>query len=112
MTETPISKATFSRTVHSLLASRDSAVVDASALTDFDWESLCFSRDDALLLRFKTAASERTLSLPYTEFFVDEGFVAGSLEDECLKPNDRILIRKKYPGHEGPIEFQKAPQGG
>jgi hypothetical protein len=88
-------------------------VVQASALTDFGWQSLCFERDDTLLLRFKgTDAGDQVLSLPYEEFFVDEGHVAGSLEDECVAPGDRILVRKKYPGYEGPIEFQKVPQGG
>lgn len=113
MTDAAVSKDTFARKIDALLAGKDSAVVQASALTDFGWQSLCFERDDTLLLRFKgTDAGDRLLSLPYEEFFVDEGHVAGSLEDECVAPGDRIVVRKKYPGYQGPIEFQKAPQGG
>lgn len=112
MAHAPVSKDALARKIDALLAGKDSAVVEASALTDFAWDSLCFERDDTLLLRFKSGGNKQALSLPYQEFFVDEGFVAGSLEDECVAPGDRILIRKKYPGHEGPIEFQKAPQGG
>ncbi|UUF01133.1 hypothetical protein [Xanthomonas hortorum] len=48
------------------------------------------------------------LPLPYEEFFVDEAHVANSLEDSCVTPSDHILIKKKYSGYQGPIEFQKA----
>lgn len=112
MSDASVSKDAFARRIDALLAGRDSAVVEASALTDFGWKSLCFERDDTLLLRFKGSDGEQVLSLPYEEFFVDEGHVAGSLEDECVAPGDRILVRKKYPGYRGPIEFQKASQGG
>jgi hypothetical protein len=112
MANDTVSRDAFARTVGALLAGRDSAVVESSSLTEFYWDSLCFERDNTLRLRFKGADGEQVLSLPYEEFFVDEGFVAGSLEDACVAPGDRILIRKKYPGYEGPIEFQKPPQGG
>ncbi len=113
MAHAPVSKDAFARRIDALLAGKDSAVVEASALTDFGWRTLCFERDDTLLLRFQgTDAGDQVLSLPYEEFFVDEGFVAGSLEDACVAPGDRILVKKKYPGYQGPVEFQKAPQGG
>lgn len=110
MTESTLSKAQFVQRVDSLLAGRDSVVVEAGKLTDFPWGSLCFERHDALQLKFKHDAGEKLLSLPYEEFFVDEGYVPNSLEDACVSPGERILIKKKYPGYDGSIEFQKAAQ--
>lgn len=111
-TETPLSPDAFAAHVESLLDGHDSVEVTASSLTDFPWQLLCFERHDALRLRFQAAGGDRLLSLPYERFFVDEGHVANSLEDECISPGDRIVVKKKYPGYEGPIEFQKATQGG
>ncbi|MCC4609769.1 hypothetical protein [Xanthomonas campestris] len=112
MTEPPISKKQFSEHVVALLAGKDSAVVEAGTLTDFAWKTLCFERDDSLLLKFDQGGETSVLPLPYEEFFVDEAHVANSLEDSCVTPADHILIKKKYPGYQGPIEFQKAAQGG
>lgn len=108
MAKASLSKDDFSRQVTSLLAGKDAVVVPASALTEFAWDALCFERDDTLQLRFRSGDSEQVLSLPYEEFFVDEGHVENSLEDACVAPGDRIRVRKKYPGYQGPIEFQKA----
>jgi hypothetical protein len=112
MTKSTFTKQQLSERVEALLSKQDSVVVEAAKLTDFAFESVCFERDDSLLLKFKKAGSEDVLALPYEEFFVDEGYVAGSLEDTCLSSHDRLLIKRKYPGDAGPIEFQKAPQGG
>ena len=108
MANASLSKDDFSRKVAALLADRDAVVVPASALTEFAWDALCFERDDTLQLRFRSGDSEQVLSLPYEEFFVDEGHVENSLEGACVAPGDRIRVRKKYPGYQGPIEFQKA----
>ncbi|OAX86247.1 hypothetical protein A7D16_20185 [Xanthomonas nasturtii] len=112
MTEPPISKEQFSEHVVTLLAGKDSAVVEAGKLTDFSWKTLCFERDDSLLLKFDRGRETSVLPLPYDEFFVDEAHVANSLEDSCVRPSDHVLIKKKYPGYQGPVEFQKAVQGG
>ncbi|WP_369980262.1 hypothetical protein [Xanthomonas bundabergensis] len=112
MADSPLSKEQFAHQVDALLGGRDAVEVPASALTAFAWQRLCFERDDALLLKFTVDGHERVLALPYEEFFVDEGHVRGSLEDACLAPGDRILVKKKYPGYAGPVEFQKSGQGG
>ena len=112
MTESTFTKQQLSERVETLLSKQDSVVVEAAKLTDFAFESVCFERDDSLLLKFTKPGSEDVLALPYEEFFVDEGHVAGSLEDTCLSSHDRLLIKRKYPGYAGPIEFQKVPQGG
>ncbi|MCW0400478.1 hypothetical protein NB688_003211 [Xanthomonas sacchari] len=111
MTDPHISQAQFAQRVEALLGGRDNVVVTASQLTDFPWASLCFARDDSLRLTFKQDAGEQTLSLPYEQFFVDEAHVPQSLEDICVKPGERILIRKKYPGYAGPVEFLKPAEG-
>lgn len=107
-----VSPDTFARKVDALLAGRDAAVVQASALADFAFDTLCFERHDTLRLKFTSGTSEQVLSLPYERSFVDGGYVANSLEDACAVPADRILVRKEYPGYDGPIEFQKPAQGG
>lgn len=111
MAHAPLTQEAFARKIDSLLAGKDAVEVEAAALTDFTWDRLCFERDDRLLLKFK-GDTEQVLSLPYEEFFVDEGHVERSLEDACVAPGDRIVVRKKYPGYEGPIEFQKPAKGG
>ncbi|MDG4483373.1 hypothetical protein G8D20_11435 [Xanthomonas vesicatoria] len=110
MTEPPISKEQFSEHVATLLAGKDSAVVEAGRLTAFSWKTLCFERDDSLLLKFDRGAETSVLPLPYEDFFVDEAHVANSLEGSCVTPADHILIKKKYPGYHGPIAFQKGVQ--
>ncbi|WP_355506879.1 hypothetical protein RZV16_03435 [Xanthomonas cannabis] len=107
-TDPPISEERFSMHVVALLAGKDSAVIEAGGLTDFAWKRLCFERDDRLLLKFDRGTETSVLPLPYEEFFVDESHVANSLQDSCVTPSDRILIKKKYPGAHGPVEFQKA----
>ncbi|MBB4598908.1 MULTISPECIES: hypothetical protein [Xanthomonas] len=112
MTEPPISKKQFSEHVVALLAGKDSAVVEAGKLTTFAWKRLCFEREDSLLLKFDRNGETSVLPLPYEEFFVDEAHVSNSLEGSCVTPSDRILIKKKSPGYQGPIAFQKAAQVG
>lgn len=112
MTEPALSKTQFSRHVAELLAGRDQTVIEAGKLTEFSWKTLCFERDDQLLLKFSRDEGESVLALPYEEFFVDEGYVANSLESVCVRPDEWIVIRKKYPVYQGPIEFQKVAQGG
>lgn len=111
VTEAPMAQKQFSDHVAMLLAGQDSAVVEAGKLTDFPWKTLCFERDDSLVLRFDQGRKKSVLQLPYEAFFVDEGQVEHSLEDSCVTPSDHILIKKKYPGDHGPIEFQKAAHG-
>lgn len=112
MAQTPLSQDAFARKVDTLLAGQDSAVVPASSLVDLAFDSLCFERHDTLLLKFTGGAAEQVLSLPYERFFVNESYVANSLEDACVASADRILVKKKYPGYQGPIEFQKAARRG
>ena len=92
VTEAPISQKQFSDHVATLLAGKDSAVVEAGKLTEFPWK-------------------RSVLQLPHETFFVDEGQVEHSLEDRCVTPAEHILLKKKYPGDHGPIEFQKAAHG-
>lgn len=94
--------------VESALRSADQAVVPAATLTDFPWQQMCFRRDDALLLTFRDGTAETVLTLDYDEFFVDEDYVAGSLDGECLAYTDTLLVRRKYPRDAGPVEFMKA----
>ncbi|KER79754.1 hypothetical protein [Xanthomonas arboricola] len=110
-TEPPISEERFSGQVVALLAGKDAVVVEAGKLTDFAWKRLCFERDDRLLLKFDREGETFVLPLPYEEYFVDEAHVPGSLQDSCVTPSDRILIKKKYPGAHGPVEFQKTAHG-
>ncbi|MEA9726500.1 hypothetical protein [Xanthomonas campestris] len=112
VTEAPMAQKQFSDHVAMLLAGRDSAVVEAGKLTDFQWTTLCFERDDSLVLRFDQGRKKSVLQLPYEAFFVDEGQVEHSLEGGCVTPSEHILLKKKYPGDHGPIEFQKAAHGG
>jgi hypothetical protein len=107
MADAPLSREQFASRIATLLEGRDAVEMPASALTAFPWQRLCFERGDALLLTFSADGKTRVLALPYTQFFVDEGHVPGSLEDACVAPGDRILVKKKYPGHAGPVEFQK-----
>lgn len=100
-------KKQFSEHVVALLAGKDSAVVEAGKLTTFAWKRLCFEREDSLLLKFDRDGETSVLPLPYEEFFVDEAHVSNSLEDSCVTPSDRILIKKKSPGYQGPVEFQR-----
>ena len=96
-----------SQRVAATLSSADSAVVPAASLTDFPWEQLCFQREDSLLLKIRHQGGEVSVSLDYSDFFVDEAHVAGSLDGACLGFGDSLVVRRKYPNDVGPVEFQK-----
>lgn len=104
---TPASaEARFTARIAELLRDRDSAVVTASDLSDFRWQALCFRREEQLLLTFKGSDPAIEFRFDYTDYFVDEPYVAQSPADRCIAHDDRIVIRKKYPKHAGTIEFQ------
>ena len=96
----------FTSRIAELLGDRDSAVVSAADLTDFKWQELCFTREDQLLLTFKGSEPTQEFRFDYTDYFVDEPYVAQSPADRCIAHGDRIVIRKKYPKHAETIEFQ------
>lgn len=101
----------FSTRVDELLGDQHSVTLQAGRLTDFAWQKLCFRRDDQLNLEFEIDGAMRRVALPYEAFFVDEGHVANSLENTCIRPSELIVIRRKYPGYSGPVEFQSAQAG-
>ena len=108
MSSTPdAAQSAFATRIASLLKGRDSATVAAAELTDFAWSTLCFERDDTLLLKFD-GQSPVVFKLRYEDYYVDEAHVARSLDGQCITPTDRIVVRRKYPGHPAPIEFQQA----
>lgn len=95
-----------------LLAGVDARRIQASALTDFNWDTLCFERGERLRLAFQHGAAKKTaLTFDYDDLFVDEPYVAGSLADRCIKPADEIVLRKKYPGHGGAVELAAVRAG-
>lgn len=110
MTHEQVSPEEFARTVSELIGDANQVVVPASALTRSAWDTLCFERHERLHLRFIGNKHEDTLELPYESYFVDEAHVAGSLEDACVRPGERIVLRRKYPGFKGPVEFLKADE--
>lgn len=98
------------RRVDTLLGHQPSVQVPAARLAPFAWQQLCFQRGASLDLVFKQAGGRsHTLSLPYEAFFVDEAYVPGSLDGQCLAPEDAVLIRRKYPGHPAPVAFARPP---
>ena len=108
MTDTRIADVLKQR-VQAALQESDSAVVPANTLTEFPWQKLCFQRGEALRLTFHRDGVETVVELDYNEFFVDEGYVEGSLDGACLASGDRVVVRRKYPRDTGPFEFMKAP---
>lgn len=97
--------------VDELLGGQDSVTVQAGRLTDFPWQKLCFHRGDELNLEFDIDGASRRVAVPYEAFFVDEGHVPNSLENACIRPSELIVVRRKYPGSSGPVEFQSAQAG-
>lgn len=108
MTSTKDSERHFLQRIADTLAQQDTAVVKASDLTDFDWDTLCFERDKKLLLKFSSGGQETVFALPYETHYVAEPYVEKSLAERCVGREDRIVIRKKYPGYQDVIEFQQA----
>lgn len=99
----------FAQRVAEVLAGRDSAVVAAAELADFPWERLCFERDDELQLKFSGGEEKETVfRFRYEDFFVAEPYVEKSPAEQCIGRNDRLLVKKKYPGYNDTVEFQLA----
>lgn len=95
----------FTQQVAKLLEGRESTVVDAGQLTDFAWEQLCFERDDDLQLKFSGAGADKVFHLRYEDYFVDEPYVEKSPAERCIGRQDKLVLKKKYPGYRDTVEF-------
>ena len=95
----------FKSQISSLLGDSNSVEAVASDMTDFSWDKLCFERNESLTLTFSSANSEVFFELDYKDYFVDEAYVEGSLDRKCISSQDRLLIKKKYPGYSETIGF-------
>lgn len=98
----------FARQIAKALEGRDSAVVDAAQLTDFDWRQLCFGREDRLELTFSGAGAERVFRFGHEDYFVAEPYVERSPAERCIGRQDKLALKKKYPGRKDTVEFQLA----
>src|SRR5262249_1851590 len=78
MPHTEDAQQSFPRQIAKLLEGRDSAVVDAAQLTDFDWQKLCFEREDALELKFSGGGADKVFRFGYEDYFVAEPYVERS----------------------------------
>ena len=97
----------FNNQIHQELKESEQAIILASELTKFPWEKLCFERKDSLELSFHMKDNKVIFKLNYEDYFVDEAYVEGSLDDKCVSSNDRLLIKKMYANRSKPIEFFK-----
>lgn len=104
-----VSQAVFSRQVEALLGGQTVVTVPAGRLTGFAWQQLCFQRDDRLQLTFDVDGTPHRLRLSYEDFFVDEDHVADSLAGVCIPPDQRIVVRRKYPGASALVSFHALP---
>lgn len=98
----------FKNHLSKLLDGKESVEVVASDLTNFSWDSLCFNREESLKLTFQSVKKEVVFRLDYKDYFVDEGYVAASLDGQCISNTEAILIKRKYPGYSETIEFLDA----
>ncbi|NJM32143.1 MAG: hypothetical protein HC848_03815 [Limnobacter sp.] len=98
----------FKSNITALLGDKESVQVVAGKLASFAWDTLCFERNDQLTLKFNTGEKTVTFEFDYTDYFVDEAYVAGSLDQQCITSADPIVIKKKYPGYSNTIEFLSA----
>lgn len=98
----------FKNHLSKLLDGKESVEVVASDLTNFSWDSLCFNREEKLKITFRSVKKEVVFRLDYEDYFVDEGYVAASLDGQCISNTDAILIKRKYPGYSETIEFLDA----
>ncbi len=96
----------FVSSVNILLQNSDVVIVKASELTSFEWNSLCIKRKDTLNLNFQGNDENIVLILSYEEFFVDEGYVKGSIDGKCINPNTKVKLKRKYPGYSQIVELQ------
>lgn len=95
----------FNTRVSGLLDASNSIEIIASELTSFTWESLCFRRETLLKLTFSGGGSVREFKFNYEDYFIDEAYVEGSPDGRCISHRDRIIVKRKYPGHAQTIEF-------
>jgi len=96
----------FNTKVSGLIGSSESIKIVASELTDFEWDNLCFQRENLLQLTFSRGGAEIVkLKLRYEDYFTDEDYVKGSLDGRCVSSRDHILLKRKYPGYSKTIEF-------
>ena len=103
-----VSKQMLSLRSQELLGAQQAVAVQAEQLTDVTWQKLCFQRGQRLHLDFHNAGRRQRVSLPYEEFFVDEAHVQNALDGVCVMPQERIILRRMYPGRSGPLVFQAA----
>lgn len=97
----------FSNQIIELLSDEDLLIVEASRLTNFSWDRLCFERNESLKLKFNTDKSEIIFDLSFNDYFIDEPYVDGSLAGKCISFDTQILMKRKYPQYSNIVEFQK-----
>ena len=97
----------FNNKIHQELKGSEQAIILASELTRFSWEKLCFERKESLELSFHMKDSKVIFKLNYEDYFVNEAYVKGSLDEKCVRSHDRLLIKKMYANRSKPIEFFK-----
>ncbi len=97
----------FNNQIAKLLSDEDLLVVEASQLTDFSWDTLCFERNGSVKLKFNTDKSEVVFELNFKDYFIDEPYVDGSLAGKCISFDAQILMKRKYPQYSNIVEFQK-----
>ncbi len=91
------------------MAAREPAEVPAQQLAGFAWTQLCFAREDGdTVLSF--SEPERRWRLDPGSVYIAEAYVPGSPDTRCIGRNDRLRLKRKYPGRET-IEISLPPAG-
>jgi len=102
----------FNNKINSLLKDNDYSISSVSNLTKFKWDKLCFNRLDYVYLNFSLKEKKvHTFKLNYEEYYVEENYVEGSLDQKCISYDRKILIKKKFPKHSKLVEFSEITQG-
>ena len=97
----------FNNQIAELLSDEDLLVIEASQLTNFSWDTLCFERNGSVKLKFNTDKFEVVFELNFKDYFIDEPYVDGSLAGKCISSDTQILVKRKYPQYSNIVEFQK-----
>lgn len=84
---------------------KDKIEVKLSDITNFQWNKVCFKKNDEIELVFYQANATIKISLKYDKYFIDDGYVKDSPDTHCYSNNDTIIAQKKYFSGHAVIQF-------
>lgn len=84
----------FQAKLSNVIEGKDAVAVKLTDLTNFQWEKVCFNRNEEVDITFYRGEDVINISLGFDKYFIDEGYVKGSPATRCYSNDKTMIVRK------------------